>query len=73
LNANKLARDKFDALFTAHDAKDKRAAAQLKKIALKTGEKATPKMIKRNTQGSDNKSDSNRRICERPRAKVPST
>jgi hypothetical protein len=58
LNANKLARDKFNALFTAHDAKDKRAAAQQQKIVLKTDEKATPKKVKRNTQGSDNKSDS---------------
>jgi hypothetical protein len=58
LNANKLARDKFDALFTAHDAKDKRAAAQQQKIALKTSGTAILKKVKRNTQGSDNKSDS---------------
>jgi hypothetical protein len=58
LNANELARDKFNALFKAHDAKDKRAAALKQKIALKNGEKATPKKVKRDTQGSDNKSGS---------------
>jgi hypothetical protein len=58
LNTNEFARDKFNALFTAHDVKDKRAAAQQQKIALKTGEKATPEEVKRNKQGSDNKSDS---------------
>lgn len=54
MNANELARDKFNALFTPHDAKDKRAAAQQQKIALKTGKKATPKKVKRNSQGTDN-------------------
>jgi hypothetical protein len=58
LKANELARDKFNSLFTALDAKDKRAAAQQQKIVLKTGEKATPKKVKPHTQGSDNKSDS---------------
>jgi hypothetical protein len=58
LHTNELVRGKFNALFTAHDAKDKRAAAQRQKITSKTGEKATPKKVKRNTQGSDNKSDS---------------
>jgi hypothetical protein len=67
LNANELARDKFNASFTPHDAKDKRAAALQQRIALKTGEKATPKKVQRNTHGSDNKSDSKPRIRERPR------
>ena len=58
LNANELARDKFNALFTAHDAKDKRADALQQKIALKAGERATHKKVKRNTRGSDIKSDS---------------
>lgn len=58
MNVNELARYKFNALFTAHDAKGKRAATQQQKIALKTGEKATLKKNNRNTQGSDNKLDS---------------
>ena len=40
MNATELARNKFDALFAAHDAKDMRAAAQQQKPALKTVKKA---------------------------------
>jgi hypothetical protein len=39
LNATELARDKFNALFAAHDAKDTRAAAQRQKPPLKTVKK----------------------------------
>jgi hypothetical protein len=58
LKAIELARGKFNPSFAAHDAKDKRPAAQQQKIAFKAGEKATPKKLKRNAQESDNKSDS---------------
>ena len=46
MNATELARDKFNALFTAHDAKDKRAAAQQPKLALKKGKKAARKNVR---------------------------
>jgi hypothetical protein len=46
LNATELARDKFNALFAAHDAKDKPASAQQQKLALKTGGKAARKKAK---------------------------
>jgi hypothetical protein len=45
-NATELARDKFKALFAAHDAKNKPASAQQQKLALKTGEKAATKKVK---------------------------
>ena len=35
MNATELARDKFNALFAAHDEKDTRAAAEEQKPALK--------------------------------------
>jgi hypothetical protein len=47
LNATELARNKFNALFAAHDAKDIRAAAEEQKSALKTVEKETKKNLKR--------------------------
>ena len=43
MNATELARDKFNALFAAHDAKDIRAAAQQQESALKTVKKADKK------------------------------
>jgi hypothetical protein len=43
LNATELARNKFNALFTAHDAKDIRAAAEEQKTALKTVKKEAKK------------------------------
>jgi hypothetical protein len=46
LNATELARNKFNALFAAHDAKDIRAAAQQQKSALKTVKKAATKNVK---------------------------
>jgi hypothetical protein len=46
LNATELARNKFNALFAAHDAKDVRAAAQQRKSALKTVKKAAMKNVK---------------------------
>jgi hypothetical protein len=46
LNATELARDKFNALFAAYDARDKRATAQEEKLALKTSRKATTKNLK---------------------------
>jgi hypothetical protein len=46
LNATELARNKFEALFTAHDAKDIRAAARQQKAALKTVKKPATKDIK---------------------------
>jgi hypothetical protein len=46
LNATELARNKFNALFAAHDAKDIRAAAQQRKSALKTVKKAATKNVK---------------------------
>jgi hypothetical protein len=47
LNATELARNKFNALFAAHDAKDIRAAAEEQRSALKTVEKETNKNVKR--------------------------
>ena len=47
LNATELARNKFNALFAAHDAKDIRAAAEEQKSVLKTAEKGTKKNVKR--------------------------
>ena len=41
MNATELARNKFNALFAAHDAKDIRSAAEEQKSALKTVEKET--------------------------------
>jgi hypothetical protein len=46
LNATELARDKFNALFAAHDAKNEREASQEEKLALKTDKKATTKNVK---------------------------
>ena len=43
MNATELARDKFSALFAAHDAKDIRAAAQQQESALKTVKKSDKK------------------------------
>ena len=43
MNATELARNKFDALFAAHDAKDIRAAAEEQKSALKIVKKADKK------------------------------
>ena len=47
MNATELARNRFNALFAAHDAKDIRAAAEEQKSALKTVEKETKKNLKR--------------------------
>jgi hypothetical protein len=46
LNATELARNKFNALFAAHDAKDIRAAARQQKPAFKTVKKAATKNVK---------------------------
>jgi hypothetical protein len=46
LNATELARDKFNALFAAHDANDIRAAAEEQKSALKTVKKSATKNSK---------------------------
>jgi hypothetical protein len=46
LNATDLARNKFNALFAAHDAKDIRADAQPQKSALKKVKKAGTKNVK---------------------------
>ncbi|MBZ5699726.1 MAG: hypothetical protein LAN18_14400 [Acidobacteriia bacterium] len=46
MNANELARNKFNALFAAQDAKDIRAAAQQQKPPLKTVKKAATKTVK---------------------------
>jgi hypothetical protein len=46
LNATELARNKFNALFAAQDAKDIRATAQQQKPALKTVKKAATKNVK---------------------------
>jgi hypothetical protein len=43
LNATELARDKFNALFAHHDAKETRAAAEEQKPALKIVKKADKK------------------------------
>ena len=40
MNATELARNKFDALFAHHDAKETRAAAEEQESALKTVKKA---------------------------------
>ena len=46
MNATELARNKFNALFAAHDAKDIRAAAQPQKSESKTVTKAARKNVK---------------------------
>jgi hypothetical protein len=46
LNASELARDKFNALFAAHDAKDKREAAKRPKLALNMAKKPARKIGK---------------------------
>jgi len=46
LNATELARDKFNALFAAHDAKDIRAATEEQKSVLKTVKKEAEKNVK---------------------------
>ena len=46
MNATELARNKFNALFAAHDAKDIRAAAEKQKSALKTSKRAATKNVK---------------------------
>jgi hypothetical protein len=46
LNATQLARNKFNALFAARDAKDIRAAAQKQKSALKTIKTTETKNVK---------------------------
>jgi len=46
LNSTELARNKFDALFAAHDAKDTRVTAQQKKTALKPAKKTKTKKAK---------------------------
>ena len=46
MNATELARNKFNALFAAHDAKDIRAAAKQQQSALKTVKKATATNVK---------------------------
>jgi hypothetical protein len=46
LNAIELARNKFNALFAAHDAKDIRAAAEEQKPALKAVKKEAKKNFK---------------------------
>ena len=46
MNATELARNKFDALFAAHDAKDIRADAQQQESALKTVKKSATKNVK---------------------------
>ena len=46
MNATELARDKFNALFAAHDAKDIRTATYQKESALKTVKNAATKNSK---------------------------
>jgi hypothetical protein len=46
LNATELARDKFNALFATHDAKDIRAAAEEQKSTLNTVKKEAKKNVK---------------------------
>jgi hypothetical protein len=46
LNATELARDRFNALFAAHDAKNIRAAAEEQKSALKTVKKEAKKNVR---------------------------
>ena len=45
MNSDELARNKFNALFAAHDAKDRPAAAR-QPPALKTAEKSGTKKVK---------------------------
>ena len=45
MNATELARNKFNALFAAHDAKDIRAATEEQKPALKTVKKEEKKNV----------------------------
>jgi hypothetical protein len=45
LDATELARNKFNALFAAHDAKDIRAAAEQQKLASKTVKKEAKKNV----------------------------
>ncbi len=45
MNATELARNKFNALFAAHDAKDIRAAAEEQESALKTVKKEAKKNV----------------------------
>ena len=45
MNATELARDKFNALFATHDAKDIRAAAEEQKSVLKTVKKKAKKNV----------------------------
>lgn len=46
MNSTELARDKFNALFAAHDAKDIREAANQQKSASKTVKKLAKKNVK---------------------------
>lgn len=46
MNATELARNKFNALFATHDAKDIRAAAEEQKSALKAVKKEEKKNVK---------------------------
>ena len=46
MNTNELARNKFNALFAAHDANDIRADAQQQKPISKTVKKAATKNVK---------------------------
>jgi len=50
LDAIELAREKFNALFAAHDAKDIRSAAEEQKSALKTVKKEGKKEGKKNVE-----------------------
>jgi len=50
LNATELARNKFNALFAAHDAKEMRSAAEEQNSSLKTVTKEAKKNVKRNEQ-----------------------
>ena len=45
MNATELARNKFNALFAAHDAKDIRAAAKEQKLASKTAKRKAKKNV----------------------------
>ena len=45
MNAAELARNKFNALFAAHDAKDQRAAAEEQRPASKTTKRETGKNV----------------------------
>ena len=46
MNATELARNKFNALFAAHDAKDIRGAAEDQELAVKRLKKAVTKNVK---------------------------